>query len=316
MHNSPQSSASNKKHLKFILAAALTAVLTVSAFTIFAVNSAPPPSFTVPCQITTYGNAWTGDLTYGLYQFDPSNSNLTVASYLIIMDTEANLVRLREWPGSSYFGSVNYINPDLMLFQGEGGSSVNLWNLTTNAVTRYSNITGHHDAEYDPVNNTFLMLNNYVREVNGNKYLFDKIVQFNSTGSIIWTWDTYDHIPLSQQNIYNLTTTVNGETVIDFTHANTLDWHYNESIIYLNCRHTNTFYKINQTTGELIWSCGEFGNFTLLNAEGNAVKAIWFGCHDLREIEPNVFAMFNNDFGNITNFDDDHSAMQEHDGLG
>ena len=55
---------------------------------------------------------------------------------------------------------------------------------------------------------------------------------------------------------------------MDLTHANTLDWDYNNSIIYLNVRNTNTFYAINQTTGNLMWACGEYGNFTLLNNNG------------------------------------------------
>ena len=114
----------------------------------------------------------------------------------------------------------------------------------------------------------FSSLQDYVRQVGDNSILFDKIVQVDPNGNVLWSWDTYDHIPLSEASPFNETSVVNGQTVEDFTHANTLDWHYNDSIIYLNARNTNTFYKINQTTGDIIWACGEFGNFTLLGDNG------------------------------------------------
>ena len=107
-----------------------------------------------------------------------------------------------------------------------------------------------------------------MRQVGNNSYLFDKIVELDASGNLLWSWDTYDHIPVTEADKYNLTSTVDNQTVIDFTHANTLLWDYNNSVIYLNSRHTNTFYKINQTTGNIIWACGEFGNFTFLDTNG------------------------------------------------
>jgi hypothetical protein len=294
-----------------ILAASIL-ILMLLVFSVFTfVLSAPLPSFVIPCRVTDYGSAWEGGFAYGLFQYDPSDLSLWVASYLIVMNSRLDLLHLREWYGSSYLGSVNAVASNTLLFQGEGDTEVHFWNFTSGNTTDFQGVSGHHDVEYNPSNNTFLTLNKYVREVNGTSYLFDKIVEYNSNGTVLWAWDTYDHIPLSEQSVYNITTVFNGQTVVDFTHANSLDWDYNSSIIYLNCRHTNTFYKINKNTGDIIWSCGEFGNFTLLDAEGNHVKNLWFGCHDVKQVEPNVFAMFNNDFGNITNFNDDHSAMQE-----
>ena len=97
----------------------------------------------------------------------------------------------------------------------------------------------------------------------------------------------------------------------DFTHANTLDWHYNEGIIYLNTRNTNTFYKINQTTGNLIWSCGEFGDFTLLGDNGQRVPSLWYHCHDVKEVSSGVFTLFDNDYCNNTNPNNCHSRIVE-----
>ena len=126
------------------------------------------------------------------------------------------------------------------------------WNLSTGAIEDFPNVIGEHDIQYDPVNNTFLTLQQYVQPVGNNLYLIDQIVELDANGNVLWTWNSYDHIPLSDASPFNETTTLNAQTVIDFIHANTLDWDYNDGIIYLNSRATDTFYKINETTGDII----------------------------------------------------------------
>ena len=74
---------------------------------------------------------------------------------------------------------------------------------------------------------------------------------------MFWSWDFYNDLPLSEADPFNNTSTLNGQTLIDFTHANALLWDYNDSVIYVNIRNSNTFYEINQTTGNIIWGCGQ-----------------------------------------------------------
>jgi hypothetical protein len=78
-------------------------------------------------------------------------------------------------------------------------------------------------------------------------------------------------------------------------------WDYKQNIIYLNIRNLNTFCAINKTSGELIWSCGEHGNFKLLNTEGQIVKSLWYHSHALKQASNGVFEMFDNEFHNQTN---------------
>ena len=266
--------------------------------------------FTLPCTIDTYGNAWNGELTFPLS--GPNNSN-----YLVVMDTNGSVVNLRE---SNGYNAVYNIANNTLLFQGEpyvGGAgtaptyATHIWNLATNTTEDFFNVISHHDIQYDPFNNTFLTLQDYVKTVGNNSILYDKIVEVDAEGNALWTWDTYDYIPLSEASPFNETSSINGQTVIDFTHANSLDWDYNDSIIYLNLRNTNTFYEINQTTGDIIWACGEFGNFTLLGADGQQVSSLWYHSHDLKEVAPDVFTMFNNDYENNTNPADCHSSLIE-----
>ena len=81
----------------------------------------------------------------------------------------------------------------------------------------FPNVTSEHDIQYDPVNNTFLTLQDYVRQVGNNSILLDRIVQVDANGNVLWSWDTYDHIPLSEASPFNETApTVNGQTVDGF----------------------------------------------------------------------------------------------------
>ena len=269
---------------------------------------------TVPCTINTYGNAWNGTIAYALV--GPNSGNV------IIMNTDGQV--LYSVPINGSYGLVKYIAPDTLLYHGMPNFPTYIWNYVSNTTEEYPNIVGSHDVDYDPINNTFLTLWTYIRNVNGTNILFDKIVELDANGNVLWSWDTNGHIPLSEADPFNPTVQANvgsvvpfnatedvGQTLVDFTHANALIWDYNDSIIYLNLRHTNTFYKIDQNTGNIIWACGEFGNFTLLNEQGAAVSSLWYHSHDLEEIAPDVFTMFDNDFDNVTNPNDDRSEMME-----
>jgi len=309
------------KKTVFLVAIATVLILTFSSYT-QVLSSATASGFTLPCTITTSGSAWNGEIAFDLY-------GTTDKSYLVVMDTNGTVLDLRESAGIGGYNAAYFLSPDLMLFQGEPVVPVtnsvwslyatHLWNLASNTTEDFPNVLGEHDIQYDPVNNTFLTLQDYVKQVGDNLILYDKIVQLSSNGTILWSWDTYNHIPLSEASPFNETElTGNKQTVLDFTHANSLDWDYNDSIIYLNIRNTNTFYKINQTTGNIIWACGEYGNFTLLGANGQPLAganglppSLWYHSHDLKEVAPDVFTIFNNDYDNNTNPDDCHSSLME-----
>ena len=304
-----------------VLATALCLVL--SSF-LPIVRSQTSSNFTLPCTVSTTGNAWDGDIA-----FDLSNGT---GGDLVVMNTNGTALNVRQ--SSTTYGPAYNIVPDTLLFEGEPqindpNSQWPTWathflNLTSNTVEDFPNVLSEHDIQYDPVNNTFLTLQDYVRQVGNNSILMDKIVQVDANGNVLWSWDTYNYIPLSEASPYNQTdTSPKGQTVEDFTHANSIDWDYTNGIIYLNLRNINTFYAINQTSGNIIWACGEFGNFTLLGANGQPLPdvngpngtllppSLWYGSHDLKEEAPDVFTMFNNDYDNNTNPDDCRSSLLE-----
>ncbi|HKM78550.1 MAG TPA: aryl-sulfate sulfotransferase [Candidatus Bathyarchaeia archaeon] len=276
-------------------------------------------SFKVPVTIKTYGNAWDGYLAFGLWHFayGATNFSLTPDSYLAVMTTKGQLVDLRTAgginPGASIQGfagvtnpiyaPVKYIGQNTIMFQGEPDTSTHFWNLKTNETTDFSGLYGHHDTIFNPATGTFLMLESYVRQIDGRNVLMDTIVEQDEMGNTLWTWDTYSggHFSLKDECLCNATTLVNGQEVIDLTHANSLQWNFQTNMIYMNMRALDTFCKINKTTNQTVWCLGRRGDFMLLGPDGKQVPSLWYHAHDVREVQPDVFTMFDDDYDNTTN---------------
>lgn len=278
-------------------------------------------AFVVPAKIDTYGNAWNGYLAFGLWQFNASLSPLH--SYLVVMTTDGQLLYLRNSSDIPSYWPVKYISQDTLMFMGEPDSqATHFWNMKTNKTTDFPNVWGHHDIEYNPVTHTFLTFRDYFRVIDGHNVLMDKIVELNSAGDILWSWDTYadGHFSLNDECPCNDTTVgyLPGQVAIDLTHSNSLQWIYDTNTIYFNMRALNTFCKIDKTTSKTDWCLGEHGNFTLFDANGNQVPSLWYHAHDVHEIQPDVFLMFDNDYHNTTqpcqqefNGTNSHSRMLE-----
>ena len=287
-------------------------ILMLSSFSSI-VNGETNSNFALPCAINTFGNAWNGTIAFDL---------TGTINALVVMNTNGTILDMRQ-SSTGYDGATYNIAPNTIMFEGEpslnltgtawSACSTHILNLDTNTTENFPNVLSEHDIQYDPINNTFLTLQDYARQIGNNTFLFDKIVQVDANGNILWTWDTYNYIPLSEASPFNETVKlkITAQTEEDFTHANSLDWDYNNGIIYLNLRNTDTFYKIDQTTGDIVWACGEFGNFTLLNSNNNQVSSLWYHSHDVKEVAPDVFTMFDNDFDNNTNPDNCHSQLME-----
>jgi hypothetical protein len=285
-----------------------------TALPLSVVQSANPAvdAFKVPVTIHTYGNAWDGYLAFGLWNFPYSAAgfSLTPNAYVVVMTTKGQLLDLRTAKGAinpanwmATFAPVKYLGQDTLLFVGNPITSTHFWNLKTNATTDFPNVYGHHDMIFNPVTGTFLTLWSSVRQIDGKNVLMDTIVELDKNGNPLWTWDTYTngHFGLNDECPCNETTIVNNQTVIDLTHANSLQWDFETNIIYMNMRALDTFCKINMTTNQTVWCLGKHGNFTLLGPNGQHVQSLWYHAHDVREVQPDVFSMFDNDYENTTN---------------
>ena len=266
----------------------------------------------IPVSIQNYGNAWEGYLAFGLWNFPygPTGFALTPLAYLVVMTTNGQLLNLRSTLGNvststwmATYAPIKYMGNDTLMFDGEPDTATHFWNLKTNVTTDFPNVYGHHDMIYNPNTGTFLTLRSYVRQIDGKNVLMDTIVELDSQGNILWNWDTYSdgHFSLNDECPCNETTIVDNQTVIDLTHANSLQWDFSTNVVYVNMRALDTFCKIDKTTRRTLWCLGKHGDFTLLDKDGKPVPSLWYHAHDVQEIQPDVFSMFDNDYENTTN---------------
>jgi hypothetical protein len=223
-------------------------------------------------------------------------------SYLVVMTTAGQVVHLRQTSFDQSYEPIKYMNQSTLMYQCEPENTTHFWNLRTNQTVDLPTVHGHHDIEYNPLTHTFVTLTSYLRELDGKQVLMDEVVELDRAGNTLWGWDTYadGHFDLSDACQCNDTTTVNGVPAIDLTHGNSVQWNIQENMIYFNMRHLSTFCKIDKATGKTVWCLGQHGDFTLLGANGTPVPSLWYDAHDVHEIRPDVFLMFDNEYNNTT----------------
>ncbi|MFX0096060.1 MAG: aryl-sulfate sulfotransferase [Candidatus Hodarchaeota archaeon] len=226
--------------------------------------------------------------------------------YLIVTDMEGMILSKKEFGTYDYGGALGaeFINSTTILMAKPDGAA--LWNIYTNKTT-HLNIHGHHEFEYNPINNTIFTLTSKRIEINGILYVFDIISEFDITGNLVWTMDTNSFISHTQWCPF-LDTGKNGSA--DVVHGNSI-FFAEEKNFYFNSRNVNTFYKINYETGQVIWGLGEYGNFTLFNRLGNQCDNLFFHAHAVEKIDNNTFILFDNDLHNQTNPNNQRSRILE-----
>ncbi len=199
-----------------------------------------------------------------------------------------------------------FINSTTVFYSSKTGPVQVLWNLKTNKTETFNISAGHHDSEYNPKTGTFLVfgsgrhgtLPEGYGDLAGIPISYDDIYEYDKEGNVVWYWNGSTHIPF-ESSMY-LNETGRGATSADWMHGNVLFWDIEEDAIYYNPRNLDTLYKINKTTGDIVWSVGKYGNFTLYDKYGNQKESLWYHSHSAEIIGPNRFMMFDNDLWNTT----------------
>ncbi len=157
---------------------------------------------------------------------------------------------------------------------------------TTRSILEGVNIRGHHE---------FLIEDGYfvtMRRI--EKGGLDTVVHLDPlTGNETWVWSSEPYFP---EKICDLCRDD------DWTHGNDVTVSLDGLYYFVNFRNTDNFAKVNRETGELVWLAGRNGDFSLLDS-GVEKESLWYHSHVVKEIEPNVFLMFDNDFHNRTHLD-------------
>jgi len=266
-------------------------------------TSTPTPTPTATPEPTPEVFSYSDDYWRGLYAFsfssDFSKKGDVVDQFLVVMDHDGNYL----WFENSSTHSFNYINQlsenELYYYyrsqirnQADPQFSppeARIWNFqtgTTKTILDGVNVRGHHE---------FLIEDGYfvtMRKI--QKGGLDTVVHLDpDTGDETWLWSSEPYFPEKSCSLC-------GDD--DWTHGNDVTVSLDGKYYYVNFRNTDNFAKVEIETKELVWIAGRNGNFTLLE-DGVEKESLWYHSHIVKEVEPNVFIMFDNDFHNSTKLD-------------
>ena len=232
------------------------------------------------------------------------DTQLSVDKTLLIVDMEGEVFMEKDLGTGAFLGAEFVNSTTLLLGKGAGAA---LWNFETDEYVQMT-FHGHHDYEFNKKNNTYFTLNIYFLEHEETTYAFDRIEEYTPDGNLVWSVNTSDFISFDHWCPFQ---DLDFDGKADITHSNSIFYDEDFDVIFLNCRNTNTFYKIDHKTGDLIWALGEYGDFTLLDMYGNQKECLFYHGHALEKINNNTFIYFDNDAHNQTDALNFHSRIIE-----
>ncbi|MFX0124796.1 MAG: aryl-sulfate sulfotransferase [Candidatus Hodarchaeota archaeon] len=207
--------------------------------------------------------------------------------------------------GNSGHSVHKFLNSTTIIMGGQDPGYIELWNYKLDKVETLEVPEGHHDLDYNPFNDTFMVLEYVYSEEklgeNNVTVIHDIISQYNWAGDRIWQWDPRIHFPFNATRHASLGVNEIFRGGVDWMHANSFVWDKNEDVIFLNVRNLDTLLKINYTTKEVIWDAGRNGEFTLFNKAGDEVDTLFCHTHGLERISSNRFIVYDNDLFNQSN---------------
>ncbi|MFX0015240.1 MAG: aryl-sulfate sulfotransferase [Promethearchaeota archaeon] len=241
-----------------------------------------------------------------------SQHNESRSLTLFITDMEGKVIvekKYQKEPRGLDVYPVELFNTTTVLLGDDDGAV--LWNFVTNS-TLDLGFSGHHDLEYNANNNSFFTMSWYSSETPDvsdgyERDGYDWIKEYDWHGNLKWSLNTQQFINLSMwcphQDSYGKTR--------DITHGNTVFYDSKEDVIYYLSRNTNTFFKIDHKTKEILWSLGEYGDFQLIDQYGKTRENLFFHAHSVEKIDTNTFILFDNDRHNQTNPENYRSRIVE-----
>jgi hypothetical protein len=299
--------------LTAIVIAAL-ALAGVSAATAAADTSSPPP-----VTILTHGKVGHGD-----FFISPFGDATTYGNGPEILDQQGNVVWFQAVPAgqeASDFRTQTYHGqPVLTWWQGTGLGGVAqgtdyIYNshyqqiATVNAGNGLS--ADGHEFQITP-QNTALILSYTTKTVDLSKEIpgaptdqsvIDGVVQEIDipTGKVLFQWRASDHVPYSQSE---QPLPASASTPWDWFHINAVHLDTDGNLL-IDARDTWTTYKVNRSTGAIIWQLGgKSSSFKLQAAPGqslNQAGEIFAWQHDPEALGNGVYTVFDNESAGAAN---------------
>ncbi|MFX1285685.1 MAG: aryl-sulfate sulfotransferase [Promethearchaeota archaeon] len=221
---------------------------------------------------------------------------------VIIVDQRGKIVAKLE---DSSHSVHEFINSTTVMMGGQEPGYMQLWNFKENITETLEVPCGHHDLDYNPVSDTFMVLEYiYLKEKWGKDNItvtYDLLSEYNRAGELVWQWDPSIFFPFNATRYTSLGLNETFRGGADWMHSNSFVWDKTLKVIYLNVRNLDTILKINYTTKEVIWDAGRGGDFTLLNKVGEEVDTLFCHPHGFERISSDRYILFDNDLFNQSN---------------
>ncbi len=257
--------------------------------------------------ITTYdaAKAMNGLNLFSL-SITPNITERDTVGYMLVTDMEGNIV-------NGFYSEEEIVAPRLMnstsvTYAGKDSKLITFWNMETNETLETVVPAGHHEWDYNPLTNQFVVFEgwteDYYNEAEEETYpvSYDDVVVYNIDGSKAWQWSCNETFPFNYTEFHLRDEVNRGE--YDWTHTNSLFWDADEGAIYVSVRHLDCIVKIDANTGETDWVVGRYTGtadpFTLYNIDGEIVDSIFYHTHALEKTGPDTFCVYDNDFYNLT----------------
>ncbi|MFW9794976.1 MAG: aryl-sulfate sulfotransferase [Candidatus Thorarchaeota archaeon] len=224
----------------------------------------------------------------------------------LVIDMDGNVLNAYQQVGRA--GQLQMINSTTVFFADADTGNFTLWNIYTNETEHTKAPAGHHDAEYNPETETFMVIEGMFVQGDYNwsgdvqPIGDDDIVEYDKDGNEIWRWHCNETFPFDENEWLQRNESRRGE--IDWTHSNAVYWDIEDNAVYVSVRHLDCIVKIDYLTAETAWVAGRYtGNgpaLTMYNLEGEEVDTLYYHTHAVELIAPNTLLLFDNDFWNLT----------------
>jgi hypothetical protein len=305
------------------LAVALAATLGAGAATA-GPALADTPTAPPPVTVLTHGNVGRGD-----FFVSPFGDATTYANGPEILDQNGNVVWFQPVPAgqeASDFRTQTYNGqPVLTWWQGTGLGGLAqgtdyIYNdqyqpiATVNAGNGLS--ADGHEFLITPQNTALVLAYTTatadLTSIGGaaDQTVIDGVVQEIDikTGQVLFEWNSADHVPYGQSE---QPLPASPSTPWDWFHINAVKLDTDGNLL-IDARDTWTTYKVNRSSGDVIWQLGgKASSFTLQAAPGQSLNKagdIFAWQHDAEAQGNNVYTLFDNESAGVANTDEDATA--------
>jgi hypothetical protein len=133
-----------------------------------------------------------------------------------------------------------------------------------------------------------------------NEDMIDCVIQeLTPSGIVAWQWDAMDHFDPVQDCTYPGTVQINGATVVEPFHCNSLDVASNGDVL-VSARHMDSVFLVSKATGDVLWKMGG----AAYNKDSapfigvvNDPQTSFYRQHDARLMPGNYLSLYDNETG-------------------